>query len=65
MIKSKSHLLSMFIPSTSCCMDADGFVEEGGRWYTALVNTTLPGQGSLTPTAAEAYTLTLCTRESN
>jgi len=46
-------------------MDADGFVEEGGRWYTALVNTTLPGQGSLTPTAAEAYTLTLCTRESN
>lgn len=47
MIKSKSHLLSVFVPSTSCCMDADGFVEEGGRWYKALVNTTLPTQGSL------------------
>lgn len=47
MIKSKSHLLAVLLPSTSCCVDADGFVEEGSRWYKALVNTALPTQDSL------------------
>lgn len=63
MIKSKSHLLAALLPSTSCCMDADGFVEEGSRWYKALVNTALPTQGSLTPSAAEARALKQCIRE--
>lgn len=63
MIKSKSHLLAVLLPRTSCCMDTDGFVEEGHRWYKALINTALPTQDSLLPSAAEAHVLRQCSRE--
>lgn len=38
-------------------MDVDGFAEERGRWYKALVNIALPTQGTLSHPLVQSLVL--------